>query len=207
MVDLAKPIHLAIATSILLMVFSLGMRATLSDATSFFRNLFQPPRRLIRATLAMNVVVPAIAATAVALLNMPRAANVALIAVAVSPVPPILPGKQMKFGGRASYVFGLMVAVSLTSIVLAPLAIRVMGAIFQIDTHFGVGDIAKLVLRQFSLPLLSACWSDSWRPTWLNGLGLPSRVLPTYFFSLVFCRCSTLLGRAFRLLLGMERCW
>jgi BASS family bile acid:Na+ symporter len=121
----------------------------------------------------MNVVVPAIAATAVALLNMPRAANVALIAVAVSPVPPILPGKQMKFGGRASYVFGLMVAVSLTSIVLAPLAIRVMGAIFQIDTHFGVGDIAKLVLQTVLAPLAVGLLVRQLAPNLAERIGPP----------------------------------
>jgi hypothetical protein len=60
MPDFAELIKLAISASILLLVVSLGMRATLADATSFFRNLFEPPRRLVRATLAMNVVVPAI---------------------------------------------------------------------------------------------------------------------------------------------------
>ncbi|HYI97843.1 MAG TPA: hypothetical protein VEX68_30165 [Bryobacteraceae bacterium] len=153
MVDPAQVIKLAIGVSILLLVFSLGMGATFADATSFLRTLFRPPRQLLRATLAMNVVVPAIAIAAVALFDMPKTVSVALLAMAVSPVPPILPGKEMKFGGRPHYVFGLLVAVSLTAIVLTPLTVGIMGRILDRELHIGMVDIAKLVARTILLPL------------------------------------------------------
>ena len=34
--------------------------------------------------------------------------EVALLALAISPVPPLLPGKEFKAGGRASYTIGLL---------------------------------------------------------------------------------------------------
>jgi BASS family bile acid:Na+ symporter len=34
---------------------------------------------------------------------------------ALSPVPPILPGKQLRFGGRANYVYGLLLAAALSA--------------------------------------------------------------------------------------------
>lgn len=153
MFDPAQLIKLAIGVSILLLVFSLGMGTTFADATSFLRTLFRPPRQLLRATVAMNVVVPAIAVAAVVLFDMPQAVEVALLAIAVSPVPPILPGKEMKFGGRPSYVFGLLVAVSLTAIFLAPLTIEILGRFFHREVHIGMVDIAKLVGKTILLPL------------------------------------------------------
>jgi hypothetical protein len=45
-------LKMLIAASILLLVFSLGAHATFADATSQFRDLFQPPRRLLRALVA-----------------------------------------------------------------------------------------------------------------------------------------------------------
>ena len=153
MADPAQLIKLAIGVSILLLVFSLGMGTTFADATSFLRALFRSPHQLLRATLAMNVVVPAIAIAAVVLFDMPEAVEVALLAMAVSPVPPILPGKEMKFGGRPRYVFGLLVAVSLTAIVLAPLTVEIMGRIFNRELHIGMVDVAKLVGRTILLPL------------------------------------------------------
>ena len=54
-------IKLLATTSILLLVFALGARATLADAASFARESFKPPYWLLRALLAMYVVVPAAA--------------------------------------------------------------------------------------------------------------------------------------------------
>ena len=50
MVDFAELIKLAIGASILLLVVSLGMGTAFSDARSFFRALFKPPRRRLRGT-------------------------------------------------------------------------------------------------------------------------------------------------------------
>jgi bile acid:Na+ symporter, BASS family len=153
MVDFAHLIKLTLGISVLLLVFSLGMRATVRDAASFFEDPFRRPHNLFRASFAMNVVVPAIAATAAALLDIPLPIKVALIAMSVSPVPPILPGKQLRFGGRTSYVFGLLVAVSATAVVLAPLTIQIMSRIFQRDIHVSPVDIATIVGKTVFLPL------------------------------------------------------
>jgi BASS family bile acid:Na+ symporter len=151
--DLQHLIKLAIGASIVLLVFSLGMGTAPANATTFFRHLFRSPHYLLRATLAMNVVVPAIAVIAVAAFDLPQAVEVALLAMAVSPVPPILPGKQMKFGARSSYVFGLLVAVSVTAIVLAPLTISIVGRIFNREAHIDMVNIATLVGKTVLLPL------------------------------------------------------
>src|SRR5262245_15178671 len=147
--DLAQLIRLAITASILLLVFALGLRATVGDATYLFRR----PARLLRGFLAMGVVVPVVAAALAALFHLPPGIRIALLAMVVSPVPPILPSRQLKLGGRSRYVFGLLVAASLVAIVFVPLAIEVLGWLFGREAHVGAGTVARVVGVTVLLPL------------------------------------------------------
>jgi BASS family bile acid:Na+ symporter len=152
--DFAHLVKFAIAASVLLMATSLGLRATLADATYLIRNLFQPPRSLLRALLAMNVVVPTVAVIVSEAFDLPQAVKVALLAMAVSPIPPILPGKQLKFGGRPAYVFGLLVGISLAAILLVPLGVELLGRIFGREAHLGFIPVAILIGKTVFLPLV-----------------------------------------------------
>jgi BASS family bile acid:Na+ symporter len=147
--DLAQLIRFAITASVLLLVFALGLRATVEDAAYLFRQ----PARLLRGFLAMGVIVPAVAAILAALFDVAHPVKIALLAMAVSPVPPILPGKQLKLGGRSRYVFGLLVAASLVAVVFVPLAIEVLGWLFGRETHVGAGVVARIVGITVLLPL------------------------------------------------------
>ena len=147
--DLVQLIRLAITASILLLVFALGLRATAEDATYLFRR----PARFLRGFLAMGVIVPAVAGALAALFDLAPAVEIALLAMAVSPVPPILPGKQLKLGGRSRYVFGLLVAAALVAVVFVPLAIKVLGWLFGREAHGDAGVVARVVGITVLLPL------------------------------------------------------
>ena len=176
--DAAQLFQLAITASILLLVFALGMRATFADATSFFRELFLPPHSLVRALLAMNLVVPIIAASVASAFDLKQAVKVALVAMAIAPVPPILPGTQLKSGARASYVYGLLVAVSLTAIVTIPLTIAVLAWLFGRELRIGFADLAKPIGVTIFLPLVAGLTFRSLAPAfaeraapWVSRLG------------------------------------
>lgn len=152
--ELAPLVKLAVAASLLLLVFGLGLRATFADATFLFRTSFEPPHRLLRAIGAMYVIVPLIAATLATLFDLRPPVKIALLAMAVSPVPPILPGKQLRFAGDARFVYGLLVAVSLAAIVVVPVLVRVVGWLFGRELHIGVAVIARSVALSILVPLL-----------------------------------------------------
>lgn len=135
--------------SIVLVVFSLGLQASLLDAISLFRR----PSLLFRSLFSMNVVMPAFAAFMAATLQLNPAVKIALVMLAVSPVPPLLPSQQLKLGGRSSYVGGLLVSAALLSIVLVPLTIEIMGKIFAQDIHMGPMAVAKVMAKTVLLPL------------------------------------------------------
>jgi len=153
--DSAQLVKLAVTLSLLLIVFGLGLRATFADAFSLFRNLFRRPHRLLRAIAAIYGVVPVVAVVVALLFDVPPPVKVALLAMAVSPVPPILPGKQMKFGGSASHAYGLLVAIALVAVVVAPLAVDVLGLLFQRDVQVGADTIAKTVAMSILVPLFA----------------------------------------------------
>lgn len=153
--DLASLVKLAILLSLLLIVFALGLRATFADATYLFRTAFQQPHRLLRAAAAMFIVVPTIAVAIAKGFDLPQPVKVALLAMAVSPMPPILPGKQLKFGGQASFVYGLLVAVSLVSIVVVPAWVEVLAWLFDRDTHVGPEVVAKSIGVSILAPLVA----------------------------------------------------
>src|SRR5262245_3731306 len=172
--DLAQLTRLAITASVLLLVFSLGLGATMADVTHLLRR----PVRLASALLAMYVVVPSVAAAVAGLFVLPRAVEVTLLAMAVSPVPPILPGKQLRLGGRERYVYGLLVAASVAGILLLPLGIAVLGRLFHRATHRGVLDAAKLGRVTVLLPRVAGVAVHHLAPeraeraaTWASRLG------------------------------------
>jgi len=147
-------VKLLITASILLLVFALGLRATFADATSFFRQFLRPPNRLPRALIAMYVIVPVVAVILAMTMDLAGPVRAALLAMAVAPIPPILPGKQLKFGGKTDYVFGLLVAVSLAAVVIVPLGVYALGLVFGREASFGSGDIAKLIATTILVPLI-----------------------------------------------------
>jgi BASS family bile acid:Na+ symporter len=148
-VTTAALVRVALTASILLLVFSLGLRSTLTDATYVLLR----PRLILRGFLAMGVIVPMTAAVLAALFPLYPAVEIALLAIAVSPVPPILPGKQLRLGGRSPYVHGLLVAAALAAIVTVPALIEVLGWLFRREAHIGPGVVARIVGMTVLLPL------------------------------------------------------
>jgi BASS family bile acid:Na+ symporter len=59
----------------------------------------------------------------------------------------------MKFGGRVSYVYGLLVAISLASIVFVPLSVELLGRLFHRDVHMSFAEMTKVMGKTILAPL------------------------------------------------------
>jgi BASS family bile acid:Na+ symporter len=146
---MAHLLLLAIKSSIFLSMLGLGLQSTWAEATWLFRH----PALLLRAVVAMSVVVP-IAAVAVSMLTgLPREVDAALLASAVSPVPPILYAKQLKSGGRREYVVGLLVAMSALAIVTVPISVAIFAHALGLAAFVQPIAIARIMLATVLLPL------------------------------------------------------
>ena len=143
-------ILLVLKASIVLSVFAIGLKATFADATFMFRR----PALLLRALLAMNVLMPLIALGLAAAFDLHPAVKIALVVISVSPIPPILPKKEFKAGGKEDYTIGLLVAISVLSIVFIPITIEIFEGISGRSLAMPAGSVAVLVLTTILAPLL-----------------------------------------------------
>jgi len=135
--------------SILLNVFAIGLKAGVHDATYMFRR----PRKLAKALLAMNILMPLFAVAFVLAFHLKHAVEVALVALAVSPVPPILPRKLRKAGATESDTIGLLVAVGILAIVFVPAAMEILERVFHVPLRMTFASVAALVFITIILPL------------------------------------------------------
>ena len=145
----ADTLKLVLQTSIMLTVFSFGLGATLEDVLYVVRR----PRMLVVSLVSMFIVMPFIALALVLVLDPPQVAQVALVALALSPVPPILLNRQRKAGGSASYGLGLTATVSVLSIVLVPALVAFLGELMDKPFQIGAPAVAGQVVVAVVLPL------------------------------------------------------
>lgn len=147
--DLATLIPIAVQTSIALTVFGLGLRAGPHHAFYLLRR----PAALVRALAAMFVIMPLFAAAMAAVLDFRTPLELVLVALSVSPVPPLLPHKGLKAGGGTFYTIGLLVAAALFAIVFIPAAVALIALAFGRQAHVSAGAVAWLVLISIIGPL------------------------------------------------------
>lgn len=157
---------LAFQSSIILTVFCFGLKASMDDLLYVVRE----PWLLLRSVLAVTVVMPIIAIALIYAVDLDRNVRIALTALAISPLPPLLPNKETKAGGHESYALGLMVLLALLSIVLIPLYVRVLAGILDRSFDMPGSAIAGIVLKTVLVPLVVGMVLRSFAP------GLAARV-------------------------------
>ena len=142
---------LVIAASLAALVLAVGMDSTLDEVLALFRR----PGRLLKAVLAVNVIVPLAAIVLVSLFPLTPVARGGILLMAVSPVPPLVPGKELKAGGSKSYGYSLYAALVLLAIVIVPLTVALISGLygvriplspFAVARSMGIGVLAPLAL-------------------------------------------------------------
>ena len=143
-------IMLVVKASLGLLVLGIGLHSTMRDVGALVRQ----PALLARSFVAMSVLMPLLALTLAATFALTPVVSLALVALMLSPVPPLLPGKAARAGGGGSYVVGLFATASLLAIVVVPLSLRLIGALLGTSLGIEAAVIARLVGTGVLLPLL-----------------------------------------------------
>lgn len=171
--NLASLIMLALKASVMLVVFSLGLGVRLSDVLYLSRR----PGLLARSLLSIDVAMPLVAVTIATVFHLRPAVEIALIALAIAPVPPLLPKKLLKAGGHAPYVFSLLVAAAVFAILFIPAAVLLIGKAFGLSVSQSAASVAELVLLTVLLPLSAGIVIDFSAPALGNRLLKPVSLL------------------------------
>jgi BASS family bile acid:Na+ symporter len=148
---LAELVPLVLKTSILAIVFALGLGARAADLMYLVRR----PPLLATSLLAMAVVMPIVAVLLVRTLGLPGPVAIMLVALALAPVPPILPRKQTKAGGDVAYAISLLATVGLVSIVWIPTALELVQHALGLPLEIAPTKVGSLVAVTILLPLLA----------------------------------------------------
>jgi len=147
----AQLLSLLTEISIILIVLSTGMSGKRGD----FLMLLRQPSLLIRSLLSMLVLAPLLAVVFATSLRLPNAVRIALVMMAVSPVPPFLPKKAIKVAGSQSYVISLLAMSALASIVTVPFSLDALDGLFGLSMGIPPIEIAKPLLKTVLLPLIA----------------------------------------------------
>jgi bile acid:Na+ symporter, BASS family len=148
--NLQDLVELVLRVSIVLNVFAVGLEARFADPVYLFRR----PGKFFRAFLSMDVIMPAVALLLVFNFNLDPAVKIALVALSVSPVPPLFPKRALWTEGKENYTVGLLVAAAVLAIVVIPLAMVVFERISGRSMSMSPGSVARIVFIMVLVPLL-----------------------------------------------------
>lgn len=146
----AQLLGLGINISMALMVLGVA----LSAGHERLRSAFRDKGLLARSLIAMFVVMPAVAVLIAKNMDLNRALLVALLLLALSPVPPILPTKQIKAGGASAFVLGLFVVAALAAILVVPAGVEIIGRLFGRDLDVPIAPVARVIGTSVLLPIV-----------------------------------------------------
>jgi bile acid:Na+ symporter, BASS family len=111
---------IALNVSLFLAVFAIGLRTSVRDVTYLFRS----PGELVRALLAMSVLMPLFVAVLVLIFDVDPSVKTALVALSVAPVPTLLPMQTVKTEASVAYAIGVLIMGSVLAIFFVPLAME-----------------------------------------------------------------------------------
>jgi len=158
-----------LAASALLNLFSIGLTASLRDAIYLFRR----PGELVRALLAMNVLMPLFALAVISVCDLNPAVSIALVALSLSPIPPPVPAKEMKSGGSGSYVLGLHVAIGSLALVFVPLAMAAIGQVRGVALQTNVPRVVIVVFVSILIPIGAGIFVHKRAPAFAERIATP----------------------------------
>jgi BASS family bile acid:Na+ symporter len=102
----------------------------------------------------MFVIMPVICVSVALFANLPPPIKVALVALAISPVPPFVPKKELMTGGRHAYVIGLLFLAAVLSMVFVPVVTSFFAQWFNHPAALPPAKVAKTVLVTILIPLV-----------------------------------------------------
>jgi BASS family bile acid:Na+ symporter len=149
--DVRQFVLLALQVSIVATVFGFGLNATPAD----LRSLFARPRLLLRSLLAVLVIMPIVALVLSQAFDVRPTAEIAILALAISPLPPVLPRKEFRFSGGRAYGLALMAVLAALAVVTVPLSAQLLETVVGKPFTASPMSIARAVMMSTVLPLFA----------------------------------------------------
>ena len=148
------------AATLFAIMFDLGLAIEPGE----FRWVWQRPGLLAKSLFSVLVAVPALAWLVARAFDLPRAADIGIVLMAISPGAPVALRRSLDAGGHRSFAPALQIAVAVLAVFSMPLSIAAFN-----EYYGGTATIDPRQLRgRYSSPSCCrsdwACWCGmSWR--------------------------------------------
>lgn len=178
--ELKQIILATVQISIFLTVFSFGLRTTFADLLYVVKR----PGLFARSLLAIFVLMPAVAVLLVRSFDFRQSVEIVLVALAISPIPPLLPRRERKAGGSAAFGLGLMAWLALLSIVMIPASLKLLELYYGRALAVAPATIVKILTMTVLLPLLAGALVRAALPRVADRVASPLTLAATILLAL-----------------------
>ncbi|HEX4709140.1 hypothetical protein [Phenylobacterium sp.] len=131
------------------LVATVGLNASSRDLLYVVRR----PALLLKAIIAVDVIPPAAAILLTLILPIDPVVKAGIVVMALSPVPPLVPGQELSVGCRKEYAYGVYAILALTAVVSVPAGLAVATRAFGRQDSIAIMSMAKVVLTGVLIPL------------------------------------------------------
>lgn len=152
-------IPLLITLSLALLIIS----AAMGSSAGQFAYVLRRPVLLIKAILAVNII-PLIAAFVIVTIapGLSNFSKIGILLMAISPVPPLVPGKALKSGARPEYVYGLQLAMGVIALVAVPVLGGLVANHYDAKAAFPLSIVIKNLVMGLLVPMLIGIALGRW---------------------------------------------
>ncbi|HEY2379263.1 MAG TPA: hypothetical protein VGH98_24995 [Gemmatimonadaceae bacterium] len=147
-----QPSAVLLETSIVALVLGLALRGRPRDVRYFACR----PRLLLRAFIAMDVLLPLFTMSVLSTLGAPGSVILGATLLAISPGTSLVAQKELRPNGRAEFVLASTLLGSLLSIATIPIWLAIASELFLSNTLLAPGAVVRLVAILFLLPFVLA---------------------------------------------------
>ena len=139
----------AAAATVFSVMFVVGLRIPFGE----FRWVWEHPGLISRGLFSVLVAVPAVAIAVARALDLPRAADIGIVLMAISPGAPVALRRSLGAGGHRSFAPALQILVATLAVVSMPLSIALLNHVYAGHASIDPLDLARQVFTAQLLPL------------------------------------------------------
>lgn len=139
----------AAAATVFSVMFVVGLRIPFGE----FRWVWDHPGLIARGLFAVLVAVPVVAIVVTRALDLPRAADIGIVLMAIAPGAPVALRRSLGAGGHRSFAPALQILVAMLAVVSMPLSIALLNHVYAGHASIDPLDLARQVFTAQLLPL------------------------------------------------------
>ena len=138
-----------IAVTVFTVMFGIG----LGVAPGELGRLWRSPAPMVRGLFSVLVAVPVLALVITRALDLPRATQIGIVLMAISPGAPVALRRSLAAGAHAAFAPGLQISVAILAVVSMPLSIAALNEVYAGQAAIDPRDVMRQVFIAQLLPL------------------------------------------------------